>query len=205
MESDLPDSSTNDIRMPMRVAFPTWLLVVATILFSGCSRREPPVSVASVQAEGGPDQESWNPELFISENGRARIHMTARYMAHYERGDSTYKILSGTADPDVRVRVYLFDESGDSSAVIDADRLTYFDQDKRFVARGNVIVVTRDSIRLESEHLAWSELRRQVTTPGFFRYSSKSANLEGYELVADEDLKNYTISRPSGVFTPEEE
>lgn len=185
----------------MRSRIPFWiLLVVVTVALIGCSRRESPVSVASLRAEEDPVQESWNPKLYISENGKPRIHMTAQYMARYERGDSTFLVLSGTADGGVRVRVYLFDEAGDSSAVVTADRLTYFDRENRFVARGNVFVLTKDSTRLESEHLAWSERDRQVTTPGFFRYMSATQNVSGYQLVADEDLKNYSISRPSGVF-----
>jgi len=190
----------------MRCRIPFWiLLVVVTAALMGCGRRESPVSVASLRAEEDPIQESWNPKLFISENGTPRIHMTAQYMARYERRDSTYLVLSGTADGGRRVRVYLFDEAGDSSAVVTADRLTYFDQDKRFVARGNVFVLTRDSTHLESEHLAWSEADRQVSTPGFFRYTSATENVSGYELIADEDLKNYSISRPSGTFIREEE
>ncbi|MCZ6704655.1 MAG: LPS export ABC transporter periplasmic protein LptC [Bacteroidetes bacterium] len=180
------------------------LLVIGLACVLGCGERESPVSVASLRAEEDPDQESWNLELFISEEGLPRIHMRARYLARYERPDSTYMILSGTEDGVVRVYVDLFDAEGDSSAVVVSDRLIYYDREKRFVARGNVVVTTRDSSRLESEHLAWSEKDHKVRTAGFVRYLTPNQLVTGYEFEANEDLTEFKISRGKAIFTPEQ-
>lgn len=194
----------NTMRLPGTIIWSASLLVVL-LGAPGCRERESPVSVASLLEEEGPDQESWNPELFISEDGLPRIHMRARYMARYDRPDSTYMILSGTEDGVDRVHVDLFDAEGDSSAVVISDRLTYYNREKRFVARGNVVVTTQDSSRLESEHLAWSESDHMVRTPGFVRYITTNQVVTGYKLEANEDLTEVKISGGTAIFTPEQE
>ncbi|GMQ82514.1 MAG: LPS export ABC transporter periplasmic protein LptC [Rhodothermia bacterium] len=185
--------------------FRSVLLVLILASGIGCRERESPVSVASLRAEEDPDQETWNPELFISEEGVPRIHLRARYLARYDRPDSTYMILSGTEDGVVRVRVDLFDAEGDSSATVVSDRLTYYDREKRFVARGNVVVTTQDGSRLESEHLAWSDRDHKVNTPGLVRYITTNQIVTGYELEANEDLTEVKISRGTAILTPEEQ
>lgn len=171
----------------------------------GCGDREPSVSVESVLAEDRPDQESWSPRLFISEEGRPRIHLRAAYMEHFETPDSTYMVLGAGDRPGERVRVDLFDEQGDSSAVVFADRITYFEGERRFEARGAVEAHTPDDTHLYSEHLSWSESDRRIRTPGFVRIRMPDRTLSGFGLSADENLKNYSISRASGAIKVDEE
>ena len=171
--------------------------------------------MAAVQAEGQPDQESWDVRLGMSEDGRPRAHVVAPYMAKYEREDSSYALLLPAADGlasdslgvdslRVRVTAYLFDEEGDSSATLEADRMVYLDEEGRFEARGDVVVVTREGKRLESEHLLWYEAEREVRTPGFVKITTPTERIQGYELVSDEDLDEYTLARVTGQVTVED-
>jgi len=169
--------------------------VVIVVVGLACSRHETPVSVETLREEQGPDQESWNPVFYISEEGVPLVHMRARYMAQYEQEDSTYMVLSGTDDGIERVRVDLFDDEGDSSAVIFADRLTYYERRRTFEARGSVVVTTKDDEFLESEHLAWSESQGRISTPGLVRYSSGDNIISGYEFEANDDLTGKRLKR----------
>ena len=127
-------------------------------------------------------------------------------MAQYENEDSTYQLLRGHPDSlDRRVTAYLFDTEGDSSATLTADRVLYFDREKRFEAEGGVVVVTSENKRLESERLVWFEDERKVRTESFVSIVSPQEQVQGYGLVADEDLKNYEIGRFSAQVTVEEE
>jgi LPS export ABC transporter protein LptC len=180
------------------------LLLLLAVFLSACGQRETRVTVESVMEETRPDQESWSPKLFISQEGHPRIHMRAAYMARYETPDSTYMVLGAGDGEGDRVRVDLFDESGDSSAVVFADRITYFERERRFVARGAVRAHTPDNKHLYSEHLSWSETDRRIRTPGFARIEMPDRTLSGYGLTADEDLENYSIARVSGAIELDE-
>jgi LPS export ABC transporter protein LptC len=158
--------------------------------------------MADVRAEAGPDQESWGVHFYVtqvpvgSEESRVRVEMIADYMAEYQQEDSTYQLLRGHPDSlDRRVTAYLYDLQGDSSATLTADRIFYFDQEKRFEAQGGVVVVTQDDKRLESERLTWLEDERKVRTESFVSIVAPNERVQGYGLVADEDLKTYEIGR----------
>jgi len=182
-----------------------WSGLLFLLLFAGCSRSEEPVSIAALRAENEPDQESWDVSMSITDAGQPFLQMQAVYMARYEREDSTYMVFSGSGSADGRVRVDLFDEVGDSSAVIFSNRLTYYEGDRRFVARGNVTVTTKKGDYLESEHLAWSESLGKVSTPGFVRYRSGGDIISGYEFEANDDLSDKKLKRVTATIHPKEE
>jgi LPS export ABC transporter protein LptC len=115
-------------------------------------------------------------------------------MEQYRVSDSTYSIWRSMADTS-RVRVYLFGEQGDSSATVTADSLVFQDQKGILDAYGNVVVVTEDGKRLESEHLTWEQADRTIRTRRFVRIRTPTEVVQGDGLVADEDLETYQIGR----------
>lgn len=108
-----------------------------------------------------PDQESWNAELRISSEGRARLLMAAMYMARYDDRDSSYVVLG--PDPlggdSTRVRVELYDDAGEATAHLTTEVLTYFDLDRRFVGTGDVeaVLLRAGGVRLTSDKISYNE------------------------------------------------
>jgi lipopolysaccharide assembly outer membrane protein LptD (OstA) len=139
----------------------------------------------------------------VTRDGLDRAHLTAPYLARFETQDSTYALLQ--ADPDRpdssgarAVHVDLFDDQGEPSAVVDAQRLVYQDEQQRFVAQGRVLVVTVEGRRLESEEVRWDEASRELRADGFVRITAPDEAFEGYGLVAAEDLSTYELARVTG-------
>ncbi len=196
----------------LRAKHIAWVLAL-TALAAGCQRRaDESISMDTVRAEGQADQESWGAHFYISQvptdsdESLPRLEMMADYLAEYEREDSTYMRLRGHPDSlDRPVKVYLFDAAGDSSATLTANEVLYFEKEDRFEARGNVVVVTQDGKRLEGEHLVWNEDERKVRTPGFVRIIRPNERVQGYGLVADEDLETYQLERVTAQVTLEDD
>jgi LPS export ABC transporter protein LptC len=163
-----------------------------------------------VRSESEPTQESWNVHLVISEAGsqsnesRTRFEIRADYMATFETSDSTYTVMQSDTSGR-RVLAHFYNEAGDTSATLHADRLVLHDEDRRFEAMDNVIVVTPDEKTLESEHLVWLEDDRKLRTPGFVRITTPNERVQGYNLLADEDLSTYTLARVTGQVTVEDD
>ena len=163
----------------------------------------------AVRAEGEPAHESWGAHFYVSQvpvgsaTSRPRFEIRADYLAEFTRGDSTYTLLR--SEGDVPVRATLYDAQGDSAATLTARRVFYFEGERRFEARGAVVVVTREGKRLESEHLLWFEEDRRVRTPGFVRIVTPSERVQGYGLDADEDLATYRLSRVTAEVEVEDE
>ncbi len=194
----------------MRPYFLTCLIAALGLATAACSEEAAPPSLDDVRSEIEPTQQSWDVHYVVSEAGgridasRPRIEIFADYMAIYETEDSTYTVMHGDTTGR-RVLSYLYDEEGDTSATVQANRLILHEKDRRFEARGNVVVNTPDDKTLESEHLVWLEDDRSIRTPGFARINTPKERIQGYNLVADEDLETYSLTRVTGQVQVEEE
>ena len=179
-------------------------IILAIALLDGCTRSVPPPTVESVQVVDGPDQETWDPRLTLSEDGRPRLSLRAPYMAYYDRGDSTYMVLSGLDDSS-RVYAEIFDADGITAAQVEADRIIFHDRERRMEARGNVIATAKEGRTVESEQLEWSEFQKTVSTNGFARITMPDRKLRGFGLMADEELLDVSLSNVTGVVLIEED
>ena len=166
------------------------------LLAGGCEHRTRPGGTDRNNTTRGPTPKhvSWDAEFDMSENGRPRAVLRARRMEQYQADDSTYSVWR-SMDDTTKVRVYLFDEEGDSSATVTADSLVFQDQKGVLDAYRNVIVTTEDNKRLESEHLTWHQADRTIRTRRFVRIRTPSEVVQGDGLVADEDLETYQLGR----------
>ena len=177
-------------------------LCFALLLGGGCKQRArdangglPPDSLR----QDRPTQVTRDARFELNEAGQRRAIIRAEQMRQYQTDDSTYSVWRSLSDS-VRVRSFVFEE-GDSSATITADSVVFFNADGRYEAYGNVVVVTQEGRRLESEHLTWLQGDRTIRTRRFVHITTPTEDVRGNGLVADEDLDTYQI----GAFTAEVE
>lgn len=180
------------------------VLTAALLLLAGCSRRGDAIP-SDVVLEDLPDQETWDVALALSMEGERRALVRAPYLARFEHEDSTFARF-GPAEPrdTTRVHVEVFDEAGAPSATVEADRLTYFDAERRFLAEGRVVVRSEAGKTLRSEELTWDEAARRLRTDGFVQITAPDEQIQGYRLDADEDLDTYSLARITGQVQVEE-
>jgi LPS export ABC transporter protein LptC len=183
------------------------IAVLALAAFAtGCQRSDSGGVLPGEALEERPTQESWGVVLTIAQDGLPRARMAAPYVARFERADSTYTLFQPEAPGDtVRVSVRLFDELGLPSASVRANRIVYFDKERRFTAQGRVVVISETGRRLEGEVLNWDEAERTIRSDGFVRITTPTERLQGYRLVADEALDTYSLARITGQVTVEDE
>jgi len=189
-----------------------WVLIIGVAGWSvlGCGRRTTSSTAAAGPDEAAPRQTSYDARFIMNQGERPRAAIAAGQMEQYSRGDSTFSLLVPAPDTmrgqtPPRVTAWLFDAEGDSSATLTADSLIYHDARGRFEAFGDVVVTTQSEKRLQSEHLTWDEADRKIRTNRFVRIVTPSERVEGYGLVADEDLDTYQIGRFTAQVTIEDD
>jgi LPS export ABC transporter protein LptC len=173
------------------------LFFLCLIVSTGCEHRTrtetntpPPDSLQ----QNRPSQVTEDPRFAMNQSGRRRAFIQADLMKQYRTDDSTYSVWR-TLDDSSRVQSFVFDEAGDSSATITADSVVFFNREGRYEAYGNVVVVTDEGRRLESEHLTWDQSDRIIRTKRFVHIRTPTEDVRGNGLVADEDLETYQIGR----------
>ncbi|UCG44195.1 MAG: LPS export ABC transporter periplasmic protein LptC [candidate division WOR-3 bacterium] len=116
-------------------------------------------------------------------------------------GTRLYTLEAETAyvyDAEARVDVFMprvtfYDREGAVHATLDADRGAIFSETDDLVARGNVLVETRDSTRLRTDSLTWNNREQLVRTDAHVVIQTPKGKVEGIGLVSDAGLERIEI------------
>ena len=166
----LPIRRRPSFRTVLRTVRRCAIAICFVAVAAGCTRLAEQGNATLDDLASVPDQESWNAELRISSEGRRRLVMAAAYMARFESRDTTYAVLG--PDPlggdSTLVRVELFDEDGEPTALLSTRELTYFDRERRFEGVGDVEVVLlrAGGARLTAGRLIYNEGDGQFVASG---------------------------------------
>lgn len=180
----------------MKIRPPIVVLVFALL---SCESRSQEESIV-LDPITGPKLESWDIELNVLKQSIPRYHIVAGYQAQYEQGDSSYSLLLPSKEREgVPVEITLFDESGLESGTLSALEILYYDRKGRIEAKSEVQLIGKNEKVLSSEYLSWSEESRKVSTTGFVTIDSPSEKLQGYDLIANEDLSEVEIKNLTGI------
>ena len=171
-------------------------ILLLGLLLPACSyERSSPVSVADLAEEEGPDQESWNVEYYLSEEGQTRAVLTAAHMSRYDSDDSVYVVMDGT--PETPVAVQVFGAAGERSNVT-AQNIRFFEERRTYELTGAVVLRTSTGRTLLTERMIWLEPEEKILADGFVQIDSETESLQGYGLDADEMLEKFTLHRVTG-------
>lgn len=194
--------SRRPVRPPVPPRFAFLFVFLGVLLGTvGCTRVADEGLPTEADLAALPEQESWDAVLRMDEGGRPRLVLRAPYLARYDRPPDSLFLHLGP-DPAggdaARVHVELYDAAGAASATVQANRVRYYDEERRLVAEGDVDVTTAGGRQLESEAVAWDEETRQLRADGAFRFTSPAERIQGVGLVATEDLARYSFRQASG-------
>jgi LPS export ABC transporter protein LptC len=71
-------------------------------------------------------------------------------------------------------------------------------------AKRNVVVINEKGDRLNTEHLIWDAITKQIYTEEFVKITTKDQTIWGDGLRADQDFSKYKILHPKGVIAVNE-
>jgi len=161
------------------------LLLVGTLTI-GCGGSE----TKEIIEYKGPLSEIDSVELFYSENDRVKVKMTADLMYEFENGDREFP---------KGVFMEFFDELGQLESTLRANHAYFFSKEDHWRGRGDVEVKNiAKSNQLNTEELFWRRKDKKIVTDKFVTITREGDVLYGQGLVANEDLSEYAITKPSG-------
>ena len=171
-------------------------IVFCFLLFAvctGCHSPDPPAPSRS-NAEV-PDQEGWNSSITVTSNGRIMALVKYHRMEKFNRKRRVFFQDS--------VEVDFYNQQGQHSSRLTAERGVMNEETNDVVALGNVVVVSDSGITLRSDSLRWDNRRQKVMTDAFVSITKASGEtLHGYGFESDPNLKVWSIKKASGL-TPQ--
>ncbi len=179
----------------MKSKIPMQCLCIVLIVCAGCEQRIRPSVVDGFAGDEMPAQESWKSRIIISKEGVVSAIIDAGYIALYPEKKRTYL--------EEGVKVDFLDPDGSVTSTLTSVRGEVDEEKNDLSAFGNVIVESDDGTVLVTEELYYEDASGQVHTEAYVEITSPDELIQGYGLVSDAGLKNYTIYRVTGQTKPE--
>ena len=151
---------------------------------AGCSGRSTPV--ASNGELRIPDQEARDFTLTESAAGTKNWTLHAEYAAMFNR---EHKVDAKT------VKIDFFDAKGTLYSTLTADRGEVDQRTNDLKARGNVVVVTKNGIAMETDSLRFMNRTGKIVSDGFVKVTRRGDVLTGYGFESDATLEHFSLTR----------
>lgn len=94
-----------------------------------------------------------------------------------------------------RVNVVFFDGQGDTASVLSASRGMVDAESRHITVAGQVVVLARDSTRLETDSLRWDREKERILGEGLVSIFRPEGREQGIGFDASADLKQWTLKQ----------
>lgn len=159
------------------------------ILLSGCGSRETSNSAEATLEDSArrPDSEVGGARIYMYDQGQVTSEIFADKIYKFEANDSTMGY-------DLTIR--FFDSTGRVVSTVVGDSGVIRENQGHLHIYGNVVVVSEDSSRLETDYLFWNPGTRKIQTDAFVRITDLGGNVvTGWGMEADRNLGRIKILR----------
>lgn len=149
--------------------------------------------------ESVPDETATDIEVVYSDSGRVMIKLISAKLNRYETDEPYIEFPEG-------LRLLFFDSVQNVKSELTANYGIRWEKKRMMEVKDDVVITDfeKDEI-LNTEHIIWDQAKRKIYSEVFVKRTNKDGVMYGEGFTADENLKNYTLLHPRGVFTVDDE
>lgn len=181
------------IRTTERIAQVVLLVVIVGVM--ACQRHDVRLRAEAVTDRSAvPALDAQGVSTLISDSGITRYRITAAKWMIFDKADTPYwEFPEG---------IYLekFNEDLVSDATVEADYAYYNEPAQRWTLRGNVKAVNIEGEMFETPLLYWNQKEESVYSDSAIVITKATSIIRGVGFRSNQEMTNYTILRPTGVF-----
>jgi len=148
-------------------------LVLLTLALAGCSRNDKSSDTdpTAIDSAAYPDSEVSGAKIYLYNRGGVTTEIVADKIVQFESKDST---MAYNLDIDA------FDTLGAVTSQVFGDSGIIRENEGRFTIFGNVVVITEDGMRLETDYLYWDSKHDRIFTDAFVQITTEGEVLRGW-------------------------
>lgn len=172
-----------------------YLLFFSILLFLGsCQEQVEHTAPAIHDRDSVAVMTSYGVNTLISDSGVIKYRIvTEKWEVNTAKNPSRWTFDKG-------VFLEQFDETFHVNSYIQCDTAYYYDQQKLWVLRGRVRILTKDGLRFNSEQLYWDESKHELWSYTFSRLVTPERTLQGTYFRSDEKMTRYVVTNTRGSF-----
>lgn len=171
---------------------------VMLVLFPACSGKKKQLADAIIDGDSLPTMRTVGVSSLISDSGVIRYKIVAEEWLVFDK----------TNPPRWAFEKGIFLEKFDEQMVVDAkikaDTAYYYDKQKLWDLRGNVMIRNLKGEKFDTEQLFWNQSTEKVYSDRFIRIEQEDKIITGYGFNSNQQFTDYTILNTAGIFPVEE-
>lgn len=175
------------------------LLILVCITWVGCQKRGVKLRTAAVTDRAAMAViEAEDVMTTISDSGITRYRIKAPKWLVYDRADTPYW--------EFPAGIYLekFNMQLEADASVEADYAFYNETAQRWMLRGNVKAVNLEGEQFETPLMYWDQKAESVYSDSSIVITRETSVIEGVGFRSNQQMTEYTIMNPTGVFPLDE-
>lgn len=175
----------------------TLAILAGVFSFLACENELEKVNLIT-QQELLPAEISRDIEITYSDSAKVKMRMKAPLLERY-LGEKPY------TEFNEGLEVFFYNSVGEEDSKLKANYAINYTDEKKLVAKGNVILVNRSGDQLNGEHLIWYEKTKRITSNEFVKITTEDEIIYGDGLDANEDFSQYKIKNIKGIINIKED
>jgi len=166
------------------------LFSILVLLCLGCRSQEQ--QTVTPPNYDGPDQEGWNSRITVTSNGRTSAVLQYAHMEKFSKRQET-KFDGG-------IVVDFYNTAGQHTSNLVSERGVLYEETNDVEALINVVVKSDSGATVLTQRLRWDNARQKILSNDFVTIiTAQNDTLHGQGFVSDQNLKIWSMRRPSGV------
>ena len=193
--------SERQINLKYRTLLNITVAVWATVMFlflPACGGKKQDMEAAVNESDSLPDMSTLGVTSLVSDSGLIRYKIIAEeWLVYANRKPSFWAFEKG---------IYLekFDTLFNIDASIKADTAYYYEPSKTWELRGNVQIQNQQGDKFNTEQMFWNQEDEKIYSEKFIRIEQLDKVLTGIGFTSNQDMTEYQINKPQGVFSVED-
>ena len=163
-------------------------MLIFSWLFTACENDIEKINFLS-NSNDYPDVIVHDIETIYSDSAKVKVKMIAKVLKQYNNAEKPY------SEFPKGIHVFFFDDSLQLESEIKANYAIYYNEEKLWHAKGNVIARNlKSKEQLESEELFWNEEKEEIYSESFTKIVNENGTFYGENgFKSDQSLTDYTL------------
>lgn len=188
---------TLDIRNFISITVAAWATVMF-LFFPSCGGKDKKLAEAIDENDSLPDMHSTGIISYVSDSGMIRYKIVTDEWSVFSKKNPPYWAFEKG--------LYLekFDTLFRVDASIKADTAYYYEKKELWELKGNVHIQNQLGDKFDTELLFWDQAKRRIYSDRFIKIEQEDKTLTGYGFESNQEMTEYEIFTPTGIFTVED-
>lgn len=168
------------------------------MFFSACDSEIEKVKLIS-EERNFPDQSMTDAEIIHTTNGRLKVKITSPEINRYSNVEEPHTVFPQG------LNVTFYDSTLTVESEISANYAIYYEPDKIWEAKNDVVAINNKGDTLNTEYLIWNQEDEEIYTDRYVRITTIDGIIHGKGFEANQDFTNWKIKETTGSIEVEDE